>query len=80
MKHLRQVCAATLLLFMLAFSTLAGEMSYPIAPPPPQPQTAVGEMGHPVTVSDEAMSGDTTDVDLWSEVALTLMRGAFSVF
>lgn len=80
MKHLRQFCAATLLIFAFAFSALAGEMDFPVAPPPPQQQAVTGEMDHPVTATDEAVIGDATAVELWTEVALTLMRSALSVF
>jgi putative hemolysin len=80
MKNLRQLCAVAVLTLMLAFSAYAGEMSYPVVPPPPQQQMAAGEMDFPITATGEAMSGEATGVDLWTGVALTLMRSALSVF
>jgi hypothetical protein len=51
MKHVRNLCAAVVLLFVLSLSTRAGEITiWGIAPPPPPPppesatSTAQGEM------------------------------------
>jgi hypothetical protein len=42
MKTLRQTCAATILMLVLAISLVAGEIDCPgvVSPPPPPPQTS----------------------------------------
>ncbi len=47
MKAVRQICAAVVLLGILALTTLAGEISCPAITTPPPEQTATGEVSCP---------------------------------
>lgn len=81
MKNLRRFCAAAVLTFAFAFSAFAGEMDFPVAPPPPPQQaTTAGEMGFPVAATSDATSGDAVTVDSLREVALTVLGSVFLAF
>jgi hypothetical protein len=65
MRTLRRISTASALVFTLALSTFAGEITTGIAPQPaPTPATAEGEMSTPLngdistTNSEEAVGGD----------------------
>ena len=77
MKYLRQLCAATALIFALTLPVVAGEMGCPVVPPPPDPSMAAGDMHYPVTASDSATSEDASSV---VESALELMRSVLFLF
>jgi NADH:ubiquinone oxidoreductase subunit F (NADH-binding) len=66
MKHLRQISAAVVLTFVLAVTSFAGDMPYPIAPPPPPSATGITDT--PTIVSPV------------EEIALNLVRSVLLLF
>jgi hypothetical protein len=64
MKNLRLSLAVGVLTLVMAITALAGEMPCPITAPAP------GDMPYPVAASTDAVT----------EVALSLIQGALSVF
>lgn len=51
MKHLRKLCAAVTLLFVLSLSARAGEITiWGVAPPPPPPASATASAPGEITV------------------------------
>ncbi len=70
MKNGRQIFAASALMFVFATFALAGNMSTPIAPPPPPSAEADGQM---TTGSSEA-------VDPATQVALSLLQSVLALF
>ena len=79
MKNLRQLCAITLLTFVLAISAFAGDMGAPVAPPTPSSSPtsiSTGEMGDPVAPWDVDSSNEITYTD---EMVFTLQIIAESI-
>ena len=79
MRRLRQLSMAVVLTLMLGTSALAGIIDCPPAPAsPPEPPsvTATGIIGGPP--SDAQLVAPATDPVI--DIALTLLRGALSLF
>ncbi len=70
MKAIRQLCVASVIILALTTSAFAGEISTPIAPPPPA--QAMGQI-------DTGVSAETT-TDSLTAVALNLFQSALSLF
>jgi hypothetical protein len=57
MKHLPHICAAVALTCLLAATSFAGEIGFPIAPPPPSSATGVmGTSGIAAPVTETALN------------------------
>lgn len=84
MRKIRQLCAAASLAMVLTTSAFAGDIQLPsvTTPPPPPPQaTSTGEMQTPsASVAGETDTPLTSDAGLVTEMALSLLAGALSVF
>jgi hypothetical protein len=60
MKHVRNLCAAVVLLFVLSLSARAGEITiWGIAPPPPPPESATSTAQGEIDTWGAANSGQT---------------------
>lgn len=58
MKNLRQFCAAVVLALLLVLPAFAGEMGFPVVPPPPSAPasaTTQGETDSPVVTPEAEM-------------------------
>jgi hypothetical protein len=68
MKNLTRLCAATVLMLALAFSTLAGQISTPVVdpPPPPSPSTPTNATDGQISMGkDNPMAGGSvTDITI----------------
>jgi hypothetical protein len=74
MKKLQQLCAATMLLFVLSLSALAGNIHTNAVnpPPPPPPESATTtEPGHITTDSAENPTESNT---LITEITLSILQ------
>jgi hypothetical protein len=81
MRSLRQFCAASILVLVLAFSAFAGEMSTPgitAPPPPPDHSLAGGLIETPGVTSCETSNSETATIDSVRELALHLFDGMMS--
>jgi hypothetical protein len=81
----RKWVAASVLVFVLACSTFAGEMQFPGVTAPPPPPSATGDMPLPgATSPTETVSGDmqypgATESSL-TETMFDLLQGVLSLF
>lgn len=72
MKKLKQLCAATVLLFVLSLSALAGNIHTNVVDPPPPPESA--------TITESGLSSTDTATDsneantLLTEITLSLLQ------
>lgn len=80
MKSLRQLCVALVFTLVLTFPAFAGEITTMVAPPPPQPATAQGEMQTTVSGQEEMASSEDTVADSATEIALSLLQSVLSLF
>jgi FlaG/FlaF family flagellin (archaellin) len=84
MKNLRRLSIAVAFTLALAIPAFAdGEISTPLAPPPPpQAQTATtdGEISTPLTGQAETGSSETTATDSATGAALNLLQSVLSLF
>jgi hypothetical protein len=83
MKRFQQLCAVVVLALTLASPAFAGEMGCPgvTSPPPDQHQTsATGDIQAPGALVAETDTPLTSDAGLVTEMALSLLAGALSVF
>ena len=80
MNSLRQLCAASILVIVLAVSAFAGEMSTPTftSPPPPPPSPMTSFIDTPGTISTEASNTETPAIDSVRELALYLFDSMMS--
>lgn len=81
MRHVRKICAASLLTLAITFSAPAGEMQFPgVTPPPPAPQvSATGDTPEGTTLGDIQAPG-VTDVDPVTGTLLALLRSTLFLF
>ncbi|MBC7910354.1 MAG: hypothetical protein H7Y30_07640 [Pyrinomonadaceae bacterium] len=81
MKHLRQVCAATILALIISVSAFAGEMDtsgiIPSPPPPPPPVTGEMDTGGRPANSSSSETGYTYDAV--TEAALLFCQNVLSL-
>jgi hypothetical protein len=88
MNRVRQLCAITLLIMLLAASsTMAGQIPYGVtSPPPPTTETsATGDMPQGATSSETSVTGDmpygdTSEIDPVTGLALSLLKSLLSLF
>lgn len=81
MRTLRQVCAASVLTFILALSAFAGEIqttivSQPPSPPPSGQETTAGQMG---TGSAGEIETTVTVTDAVTQATRSLIQGVLSL-
>jgi hypothetical protein len=80
MKHLRHLCAATVLTFTFVLATFAGDMQCGVVSSPPDPPASVlGEPTTRVTVVNEE-SPATSIVDPLTELTLNLLQSVLALF
>jgi len=73
MKKLKQLCAATTLLFVLSLPALAGEIhTNVVAPPPPPPASATAS--EPGDVTTNATESSIESETLITELTLSLLQ------
>jgi hypothetical protein len=80
-KNIRHLCTALLLMLVLAFSTMAGEMQGPgITSEPPTPGTSSGEIQFPgVTAAGEMQGPGIAETASATEFAMSLVYSVMSV-
>jgi hypothetical protein len=80
MKTLRQLSASALLMLFLALPALAGDMQFPVVPPPAPPHTS-STMPQPNSTSVDAASDvEGAEVDPLTEVTLLILQGVLALF
>ena len=83
MKRIQEVCAATMLLFVLTGSVLAGHITTDAVPPPPPPPPASATATAPGHITTDATSSGTESTiesePLLTELTLSLLQ-LLSVF
>ena len=71
MKKLQQFCSAVVLMLLLTFSAIAGDIQAPGVAVEPPPQTALtGDMGSPKAVA----------LDPLTEITLKMLESILSIF
>jgi len=82
MKYLRQLCAAFVLIIILALSAFAGEMSTTVVSPPPPSMPATTAGGEMTTVDTGEISTINSVMAPSSaiEIAVNLVQGVLSLF
>ena len=88
MNRFRQLCATTLLTFVLAASpALAGDMPYGVtSTPPPTQASATGHLpqgdtsSSETSVTGEMPFGDASEIDPVTGLALSLLKSLLSLF
>lgn len=83
MKPLRQLCAATVLVFALGLPAFAGDMECGNVPPPPPPQqtaSVIDDTATGTTATNETSSEETTFVDPVTELTLDILQSVLSIF
>jgi hypothetical protein len=78
MKTLQRLCAAFVLTLALALSAFAGEISTPIAPPPPPQQATQGQIEIGSTAGEITTGLTATDAAM--EITLNLLESVLSLF
>ena len=79
MNHLRQFCAASILIFALAFSTFAGDIDCGVAAAPPPPASAMGDIHCGVTATCQTPSAETAYIDPITGLTLSILQSLLSV-
>ena len=80
MKHLRHLCAATVLTFTFVLATFAGDMQCGVVSPPPDPPASVlGDTTNEVTVTNEERP-ETSFVDPLTELTLNILQSVLALF
>ncbi len=80
MKPLRQLLVASVFIFALTTSALAGQMDTMIAPPPPPAAVTEGQMDTTVAGQIETPSSEAATTDSAAEIALNLLQSVLSLF
>jgi len=76
----KALCTSVLAL-VLTSSAFAGEIQYPVAPPPPAP--AGGEIHYPTTSNNLTQTGEAasaTETDTVTGIALSLLQSVLTLF
>ena len=82
MKRIQEVCAATMLLFVLTGSALAGHITTDAVPPPPPPPASATATAPGHITTDATSSGTESAIEsepLLTELTLSLLQ-LLSVF
>jgi len=82
MKRIQEVCAATMLLFVLTGSVLAGHITTDAVPPPPTPPASATATAPGHITTDATSSGTESTIEsepLLTELTLSLLQ-LLSVF
>lgn len=81
MKTLRQLCVASVFVFALAISALAGEIQTPLAPPQPTQSAPVnGEIQTGITGQEETGNSEATAAAFATEIVLNLLQSVQALF
>lgn len=76
----KALCTSVLVL-VLASSVFAGEIQYPVAPPPPAP--AGGDIQYPTTSNNLTQTGEAAsapEADTVTGIALNLLQSVLTLF
>ena len=81
MKHLRQLCAIALLIFVFALPAFAGDIDCGDVPPPPVPPAlAMGDVSTGITTTNGTSSTEDAFVDPVTEFTLNILQSALLFF
>lgn len=76
MKTLRRLCGASVLTLTFALFASAGEMSTPLAPPPPAPPSAPAQGEMSTTLNGTMHTGEPGDIHTTEAAADVTLAGA----